>query len=166
MTLLGYATRTGLAEVAVQGTAGAGYIDIDILGSACQHEGRGEEFCSLKDERAAAKGPSCSQKAHGETVLVRRPHLRIDQAPLEQEIEDWEDGAHIMRSQASMIVLSETTTARLGFFSTNRAEEYAYYGEKSPHLSEDRRAQGRRRSVWSISLIWSIRSVWLAEPDN
>jgi hypothetical protein len=34
MALLGHATRTGLAEVVIQRTAGAGYIGINTLGSA------------------------------------------------------------------------------------------------------------------------------------
>jgi hypothetical protein len=35
MALLGHATRTGLAEVVVQGTVGAGYLGTDHLESAC-----------------------------------------------------------------------------------------------------------------------------------
>ena len=35
---------------------------------------------------------------------------------------------------------------------TIHAKEYAYYDGKAPRLSEDRRAQGHRRSVWYVSL--------------
>ena len=63
------------------------------------------------------------------------------------------DHAFILISGISLIVSSEITPDRLGFHSTIAAEEYAYYGEKAPRLSEDRRSQRLRRSVW---LVWSI----------
>jgi hypothetical protein len=34
---------------------------------------------------------SCSRNAHDRNVIVRRAQLRINQATLENEIEDWED---------------------------------------------------------------------------
>ena len=58
----------------------------------------------------------------------------------------------IQKLQTSLIVSSKTTPDGLGFFSTIRAEEYAYYGEKAPRLSEDRRSQRLRRSVWYVRL--------------
>ncbi len=42
-----------------------------------------------KDEKGSLA--SCSRNAHDKNVLVRRAHSRIDQATLENEMENWKD---------------------------------------------------------------------------
>ena len=76
------------------------------------------------------------------------------------------DHASIRRSQISLVVPSEITPVRPVFLSTIHAKEYAQNGEKAPRLSEDHRAQGRRRSVWFIWFFQFILCVWLNETNQ
>ena len=48
-------------------------------------------FCAraTRGRRRVAWSSSCSRNAHAQKVLVRRAHSRIDQATLENEVEDW-----------------------------------------------------------------------------
>ncbi len=85
----------------------------------------------LKKGNRVAWPPSCSRNAHDQNVLVRRAQLRVDQATLEIELENWEDArswdhpCHPLVSDRSSAVLLGTrrVLARQG-----------WVGEKAGHF--------------------------------
>ena len=50
-------------------------------------------YCGVRGEGEgrAVWSSSCSRNAQAQKVLVRRAHSRIDQASLENEVEDWDN---------------------------------------------------------------------------
>jgi flagellar L-ring protein precursor FlgH len=70
---------------------------MSIQAKSCAQKLSGLELFVLNTSKMLKKGnrvawpPSCSRNAHDQNVLVRRAQLRVDQATLEIELENWED---------------------------------------------------------------------------